>query len=108
MTLDSAAYEGMRVHLPSGVILLHFQERGSCLFYYDTTIRNNETSSNVSAYLFLSTVDNNLKRFTFYQSKQKGIVTAERVYRTIGSPSHEAFLRMVTHRQIANCPITFG
>ena len=60
---------------------------------------NNDTSSNVFAYLFLSTVDNNLKHFT--KRQQKGIAAAQRVYRTIGSPSHEAFLKMITHRQLA-------
>ena len=105
VTQDSSEYDGIRLLRPDGEVL-EFFESSKGLFHYDATPEGcNLNSSAVTDYSFITTVAQNLRLYTVRQ--RRGIADAKRLYELIGRPSHATFVRMITHNQLPNCPITF-
>ena len=102
VTQDSSKYAGIRVYLDDGSILPFTKSKGG-LYYYDATPPT-KTKKTVKAYCLVTTLEENLKNFT--RRQRNGIEQAHRVYILVGRPSHDNFLRMISHRQLPNCPVT--
>jgi hypothetical protein len=101
VTLDTADVPALHVHRLDGSIMV-FTEHPSGLYVFDTSAaRAPSTPIPVS---FLTTVADNRSMFTPRQLQDAD--TARALYRKIGRPSEAAFLHILRHNLIRNCPVT--
>jgi hypothetical protein len=105
ITMDTSVAAAMHVHRKDGTIMT-FSEYESGLYYYDTCAHSTAAnqSNPTNAYLFLNTVAGNMAHYT--QREIQGADTARELYRKLGHPSEQEFVKILQNNLIRNCPVT--
>jgi hypothetical protein len=106
ITMDTSVEASMDVHRQDGSIM-KFKEYRSGLYYYDTGLAPPPTanhSSSTANYLFLNTVAEN--KATYTRREIEGADQARALYKKIGRPSEQEFLKILQNNLIRNCPVT--
>ena len=98
VTMDSNAEPSINVHRVNGSIM-SFIEHPSGLYVY-----NPNSNEIVSAYTLLSTVADQKKMFS--RREIEAADEARALYRKLGRPSDDDFIRLLSNNNIQNCPIT--
>ena len=102
ITMDTASEAALIVHATNGK-LMKFTEYKSGLYYYDPTTTKS-TKKSVNSYSFIQTVEENKSHFT--RREIEGADKARRLYRLLGRPNWNKFLRALNNNRIRNCPVT--
>jgi hypothetical protein len=101
ITMDTTKERAMLVHVSDDNII-KFSECGDGLYYFDTG--SNNTSTPVTEYSFLSTVQAN--KTYFHQREIAGADTARILQQMIDWPSAQQFKEIVAGNQLRNCDTT--
>lgn len=102
--MDTNVEAALVVHRTNGT-MMKFQEFSSGLYYHDTfTAPAKQSSTQVIAYTFVSSVADNRARFT--PREVEAADQARILYRKLGRPSQKNFENFLSKNMLMNCPVT--
>jgi hypothetical protein len=104
ITMDTSIEASMNMHRKDGTIM-KFKEYQTGLYYFDTgKPRLSNVTSPGQDYLFLNTVAENKRTYTW--RKIEGADKARALYVKIGRPSKIEYTEILQENLIRNCPMT--